>query len=378
MIKKVLTYCAEQLNGYLSRYHHRPEGLAEVGHIGQSTGETPNKIIVSLVIIIITMKKNRFSKIAAFSFLCIGMIACSQEDDVTPDTGKDTPISIASVGVGDVVATRSYTVEDKVNEDGTYNMATATNNISLYVSSEKGDKYTADNMKFKLDGGVWSPTEAGAQVLYEGTGSTQEFAAVYPQKIITLDNPWLNASCIPLAPKTDQQFAIQEILICNGDVTGPELNIAFKHFYAKISFDVKYGSELEGKTIKTLTVTGLPNAIKQNIFTGEYDYEGVEFTGKTEFKSADYLHGLMLPYTSETEVTYGITVETTGGRYFTTTFRPCRKDDDDNIINYGFEAGYHYTVNLKVGLDKIEVESITTDTQNPWNGGWGENDEELK
>ncbi|MBO5014540.1 MAG: DUF4255 domain-containing protein [Bacteroidales bacterium] len=49
MIKKVLTYCADQLNGYLSRYHHRPEGLAEVGHIGQSTGETPNKIIVSLV-----------------------------------------------------------------------------------------------------------------------------------------------------------------------------------------------------------------------------------------------------------------------------------------------------------------------------------------
>ena len=34
MIKKVLTYCADQLNAYLSRYHHRPEGLAEVGHIG--------------------------------------------------------------------------------------------------------------------------------------------------------------------------------------------------------------------------------------------------------------------------------------------------------------------------------------------------------
>ena len=49
MIKKVLTYCAELLNSYLSRYHHRPEGLAEVGHIGQSTSETPNKIIVSLV-----------------------------------------------------------------------------------------------------------------------------------------------------------------------------------------------------------------------------------------------------------------------------------------------------------------------------------------
>ena len=43
MIKKVLTYCAEQLNGYLSRYHHRPEGLAEVGHIGQSTSELTNE-----------------------------------------------------------------------------------------------------------------------------------------------------------------------------------------------------------------------------------------------------------------------------------------------------------------------------------------------
>ena len=31
MIKKVLTYCANQLNSYLSRYYHRPEGLAEVG-----------------------------------------------------------------------------------------------------------------------------------------------------------------------------------------------------------------------------------------------------------------------------------------------------------------------------------------------------------
>lgn len=49
MIKKILTYCAEQLNSYLGRYYHRPQGLAEVGHIGQRTGEIPNKVIVSLV-----------------------------------------------------------------------------------------------------------------------------------------------------------------------------------------------------------------------------------------------------------------------------------------------------------------------------------------
>ena len=50
MIKKVLTYCADQLNSYLSRYHHRPEGLAEVGHIGQSTNELTTPLLLNLTI----------------------------------------------------------------------------------------------------------------------------------------------------------------------------------------------------------------------------------------------------------------------------------------------------------------------------------------
>lgn len=34
MIKKILTYYAERLDEYLSRLHHQPEGLAEVGFVG--------------------------------------------------------------------------------------------------------------------------------------------------------------------------------------------------------------------------------------------------------------------------------------------------------------------------------------------------------
>ncbi|MCE8780841.1 fimbrillin family protein [Bacteroides thetaiotaomicron] len=320
------------------------------------------------------MTKNRFLKIATFSFLCLGMIACSQEDDFTLDTGKDTPITIASASVGDVVVTRGmgYTVDE--NDI----MTEAESAITLYVSSEKGDKYTADKIKFKLGENGWTPDDAGATVYYEGSGSSQKFAALYCLAGIdaTLDNPWESISNFPSTLTTDEQLARMDYLICNGDVTDATLDIAFKHIYAKLSFNVTYGSELEVKEIKTLTVTGLPDAVKQNIFTGEYDYEGVEFTGETKFESADYLHGLMLPYTSEKGVNYGIRVETTGNRVFTTTFQPCRKDGDDNIINYGFEAGYHYTVNLKVGLDKIEVTSVDTGESNPWTG-WGENDIEL-
>lgn len=49
MIKKILTYYAERLDEYLSRLHHQPEGLAEVGFVGNGTDERPNKMVVSLI-----------------------------------------------------------------------------------------------------------------------------------------------------------------------------------------------------------------------------------------------------------------------------------------------------------------------------------------
>ena len=49
MIKNILSYYAKQLNEFLSRYHHRPEGLAEIGRIGKIDNAVPNKMLVSLL-----------------------------------------------------------------------------------------------------------------------------------------------------------------------------------------------------------------------------------------------------------------------------------------------------------------------------------------
>jgi hypothetical protein len=49
MIRKILTYYTEQLNEYLSRNHHQPEGMATVGQIGTTSEKGPNKMIVSLI-----------------------------------------------------------------------------------------------------------------------------------------------------------------------------------------------------------------------------------------------------------------------------------------------------------------------------------------
>ncbi len=49
MISRILKTYAERLNEYLSRRHNQPEGLAEVGLIGNNNDGCPNKIVVSLL-----------------------------------------------------------------------------------------------------------------------------------------------------------------------------------------------------------------------------------------------------------------------------------------------------------------------------------------
>ncbi len=49
MLSKVLTYFTERLNEYLAARHNQPEGVAEVGVIGSSSGERENKMVVSLL-----------------------------------------------------------------------------------------------------------------------------------------------------------------------------------------------------------------------------------------------------------------------------------------------------------------------------------------
>lgn len=49
MIRKVLSGLAKKLGEYLASTHHQPEGLVEVGSIGNRDSECPNKMVVTLV-----------------------------------------------------------------------------------------------------------------------------------------------------------------------------------------------------------------------------------------------------------------------------------------------------------------------------------------
>lgn len=49
MIQDILTCYVARLDEYLLKRHHQPEGIAEVGFIGNSAEEKPCKLIVSLL-----------------------------------------------------------------------------------------------------------------------------------------------------------------------------------------------------------------------------------------------------------------------------------------------------------------------------------------
>lgn len=319
------------------------------------------------------MTKNRFLKIATFSFLCLGMIACSQEDDFTPDTGKDTPITITSVSVSDVVVTRADGTTPLVGtSDAPVTMTTVvTGSSAKYSSAYYGEE------DWEHDGTGWKLT-GGTQVLFEGNGANQTIVAFSPM-IFLNSNGKIYFSL---------EDGLQDWLFAEPTgLSSAQVDITFKHLFSKVTVNVTHiGNEVSGD-ITSLSIGSLPNKLILNPADENKKYfqyeEGETYDGETALASTTVpdgstyqaiYEGIVFPRTTTESLAHTIIVSI-DGRYFFTTIQPERTEGSDTI--YGFEAGYHYTVNLKVGLDKIEVESITTDTQNPWNGGWGEDDTEL-
>ena len=49
MIRRILTYYASRLDEYLQKKYHQPEGMAEIGIIGNAMEEKPCKMILTLL-----------------------------------------------------------------------------------------------------------------------------------------------------------------------------------------------------------------------------------------------------------------------------------------------------------------------------------------
>lgn len=105
----------------------------------------------------------------ALAVLTLGMAACTQEDDYTPQGNqKDAPLAIASAGVAEL--TTRATINNNNLEGGS---------IGVYVNSETGGRYSGDNIKWTYGNDGWQLEDATV-VLYESNGEKQKIAAYYP------------------------------------------------------------------------------------------------------------------------------------------------------------------------------------------------------
>lgn len=317
---------------------------------------------------------NRKITYAALALLTLGMASCSQEDDLVP-TGRDTPITIASAQVDGLVATRS--------DEPTY----YTGNMWVYTkSATKTDaKYNSEQVKWAVTNGTPTIDATATPTLYTGEQGDQTVWAFS-----------LNMTNYSLPPYfTANVLNLMDILYGKTTLFGAEVKtLTLRHLFTKVTVNItEFGSELsytpdfknslDGDGV---WLTGLLSDVKidhsgvDNPISpaDEAEYNGETkccYIGQNENTGYYQSDALVFPSAENTEV--GIRVRVSVDKnphYLTTTFQPQRTENGVTI--YGFEAGYHYTVNLKVGKDKIEVTSVDTGESNPWTG-WGENDTEL-
>ena len=92
----------------------------------------------------------------ALAVLTIGLAACTQEDDFTPQGNqKDAPLAIASAGVAEL--TTRATINNDYLEGGS---------IGVFVTSTTdNDRYSGNNIKWTYGNTIWSVSQVWTKAL---------------------------------------------------------------------------------------------------------------------------------------------------------------------------------------------------------------------
>ena len=302
--------------------------------------------------------------------LVLSMLAGCSSAPTTSTSEKDTPITLGHVGIEGMMQARAG---DTTGYTG---------NMWVYTkSATKTDaKYNSEKVLWTVTNGTPTIDETATPTLYTGIEGDQTMWA-FTSQLTNFELPPYFVSNV---------FNVMDILYGKTTLYGAEVeNLLMRHLFTKVTVNItEFGSELSytpefknNLESDGVWLTGLLSKVK-------IDHSGVdnpispadeaEYNGETKMchigqnENTGYYQSDALVFPSAEQTIVGICVRVTVNgeeKYLTTTFQPCRKDGEGNIINYGFEAGYHYTVNLKVGKDKIEVEDITVGN---WNGGTAE------
>ena len=258
-------------------------------------------------------------------------ISCDQQEIESPDSMKDTPITIVSAGVAELT-TRVITDDNKL--EGIMNEESA--HMGVFVTGGSADKYNATNMHWQHDGDHWDCTKT---VLFEGASSTQKIYAYSPFFFDSTGSIAVNAS-----EQTDWLVATAT------DLTSSVVNLTMTHALTKLVLKPTFGTELTSQTITSVKVEGMYASgtlnVSDNTWSDLPEANTILAMANNEL--------LVIPMESCTSLPITITME--DARVFKTTI---------NLATVGnkLEAGTQYNIALQVGQDKVTLGSIIA---SPW------------
>ena len=276
--------------------------------------------------------RNRKFIHAALVLLTLGFAACSQEEDFAPQE-QEQVLRIATRSTSDVSAAESFTDDFTLElwNDGTHTTHQMTYTEGIGWNTIKVKKLSASVAAFA----------------HKGSSVTD----------ISYTDKWNYTVNLQLDQRDATKLADADVMIATGSANAESpLNLNFQHYYAKVTFNVELASEFNPET----------DVISRfDVITCDGDYvkpyvDGNSYTAvipaNPYFKAG--VHFALVTINAEK-----LEVEI---------------PDEYANPNGSFVAGTHYTINLKVGQDKVSIEQVSMGTSDsPFGDGWN-NEEDLK
>lgn len=238
-------------------------------------------------------------KYIALAALVLGFAACSQDYDFTPN--QEDIVQIVSANIATEVKTRVNTLDDGTQWEN--------NDQILLVNNSRDNKnsgiYTYNGTAWELTSGI---------VLY--ASGTNAFTAYYPAESEEESN-------LPTDQSTEAGIMSADRMVATttGVAKGTAVSLSFERQNAKIAITPTLDTEFTGKSISNLLIAGVTPYHPE----GTTAYTAIIAPSETGFTVSVTVDGQSLTAASSTKI----------------------------------EAGKHYTFDLKVGKNAVEIMNVS-------------------
>lgn len=282
----------------------------------------------------------------ALAVLALGMAACTQEDDFTPQGNqKDAPLDIASAGVANLNTRATIDSNDNLVEGS----------MGVFVTSTSSGRYEGSNIKWTYNNG-WN-IDAATVVLYENDDTKQQIGAYYPYTSDLTDE---GKFAIELPEQFGSDYEDYDCLYSDYvSVSTNPMNIQMNHLLSKVTVSIStMGTEISSDAVQSISLFNVPRTASWEVPTSTLSGFGTANETTTLYandtnddQKVDNYVGYALPHAA---TTLGIRVTMDSGRSFVA----------QAPIADGLASGNHYLISMKLGKDAVTVGNITI-------GDWG-------